>query len=150
MTTIAWDGTTLAADQCVWVGGGIRRKGHKLFKIEAPGRGRLLVAVTGDISYCMKVLEWAKGTGAAPDPNRYFDLQRINAECAVAIDETRGVWIITNDTNWLRMDETQFAAGAGQEFAWGALEAGATAEQAVRIAIKRSDYAGFDVDTLTF
>lgn len=47
-----------------------------------------------------------------------------------------------------RMRESFYAFGGGQEFAWGALEAGATAVEAVRIAIKRSDYAGLGVDVV--
>ena len=48
------------------------------------------------------------------------------------------------------MRERIYAQGAGQEFAWGALEAGATARRAIEIAMKRSDYAGLGVDTVGF
>ena len=49
-----------------------------------------------------------------------------------------------------RMHERIYAFGGGQDYAWGALEAGATARQAVQIAIKRSDYAGLGVTTISF
>lgn len=151
MTTIAWDGTTLAADQCSW-SGGVRRKVRKVFKLErAVGfEGEVLVAFAGTASYCLQVLAWMKGQGERPTPERHFKPDEMDRQCAVLIDYGRRVWACSNDLNWQQHDESMFANGAGQEFAWGALEAGATAQRAVEIAIKRSDYAGFGVDTVTF
>ena len=148
MTTIAWDGTTLAADCCSW-SGGVRRKVRKVFKIYTPDRGTLLVAFTGQAAFCMRVLDWMKG-GERPTPSDFYDRAEITNQCAIAIDESRRVWVLGNDLYWLESLDTIYANGAGQEFAWGALEAGATAEQAIEIAMKRSDYAGLGVDCVRF
>lgn len=151
MTTIAWDGKTLAADQCSW-SGGVRRKTCKVFKLESTAGfdGEVLVAFAGTASYCMSVLAWMIGKATKPEPAQYFKPEEMDRQCAVLIDHQRQVWTCSNDLLWQRHDETIFANGAGQEFAWGALEAGADAVRAVEIAMKRSDYAGFGVDSVSF
>ncbi|HBG30680.1 MAG TPA: hypothetical protein DDW98_08645 [Gammaproteobacteria bacterium] len=149
MTTIAWDGKTLAADRCSW-SGGIRREVRKVFKINAKDRGPLLVAFSGTGAYCLRVLEWMKGEGERPNPSDWWDRDTICNACAVAIDSDRRVWLLGNDLHWQRMYEDKFANGAGHEIAWGALEAGATAVRAIEIAMKRSDFAGLGVDSVEF
>ena len=148
MTTIAWDGETLAADCCSW-SGGVRRKVRKVFKIHSAERGVLLVAFAGQAAFCMRVLDWMKG-GERPNPSDFYDRSEITNQCAIVIDEKRRVWVLGNDLYWQEALDPIYANGAGQEFAWGALEAGATAEQAIEIAMKRSDYAGFGVDCVRF
>ncbi len=149
MTTIAWDGKTLAADCCSW-SGGARRKVRKVFRVESAERGMLLVAFAGHGAFCLRVLDWMRGQGERPNPSDYYSREEINNQCAVVIDQERQVWSLGNDLHWQRMEETIYANGAGQEFAWGALEAGATAQQAIEITAKRSDYAAFGVDTVEF
>lgn len=149
MTTIAWDGRTLAADRCSW-SGGCRRSVRKVFKVTAPDGRRYLVAFAGYGNFCLTVLAWMRGRGARPEPREYFEAKDLNQQCAVVIDGKGRVWSLGNELVYCRMQERMFATGAGQEFAWGALEAGATAKRAVQIAAKRSDYAGFGVDTVRF
>ena len=149
MTTIAWDGKTLAADQCSW-SGAVRRKVRKVFKIESKDRGTLLVACAGPAPFCLKVVDWMRGEGDRPNPEDFFTKDDIQRQCAVVIDSARQIWSLSNSLHWELMHESVYANGAGQEFAWGALEAGATAVQAIEITAKRSDYAGFCVDTVTF
>jgi hypothetical protein len=149
MTTIAWDGKTLAADQCSW-SGGVRRRVRKVFKIQSKERGPLLVAFTGHGSFCSQVLDWMRGERDRPNPSDYYGREDITRQCAIVIDSERRVWSLGNDLHWEPTRESIYANGAGQEFAWGALEAGATAVQAIEITAKRSDYAGFGVDSVTF
>lgn len=149
MTTIAFDGKILAADQCSW-SGGVRRRVRKVFKISTRDRGPLLVAFCGKGSYCLQVLAWMKGEGDKPKPSEWFGPSEIGDQCCLCIDSQYRVWCLGNDLHWQEMREEKYAQGAGQEFAWGALEAGATAEQAILIAIKRSDFAGFGCDTVSF
>lgn len=149
MTTIAWDGKTLAADQCSW-SKGVRRKVRKVFRVDENDRGPLLVAFCGNGSYCLQVLEWMMGDADRPDPSAWWDRDSISNSCAVVIDSDRKVWLLGNDLHWQRMYEEKFANGAGHEIAWGALEAGATAVEAVEIAMRRSDFAGIGVDSVTF
>lgn len=148
MTTIAWDGTTLAADRCSW-SGSARRRVRKVFKITAADGERYLVAFAGNGSFALAVLAWMRG-GPRPHPLDFHKPDDLANQCALVIDEQRRVWQLGNELFYSRMHESIYAYGGGQEFAWGALEAGATAEQAIRIAIKRSDFAGLGVDAVRF
>lgn len=147
MTTVAWDGRTLAADGAAWFGGA-RRRVRKVHRLDLIDRGPALVAAMGSMAFATLTLDFLVNGGAKPQFSDY----ELNAdqETALVIDRNRKIWVVTAALVWLPFEENIFASGSGHEFAMGALEAGATAEQAVRIAMKRSDYAGLDVDTVSF
>lgn len=149
MTTIAWDGTTLAADRCSW-SGDTRRRVRKVFKLTAPDGRRFLVAFSGHGSFCLAVLGWMRGERGRPDPLAFMAATELNSQCALVIDEKRRVWQLGNELVYSQMREKIYGFGGGQAYAFGALEAGATAIEAVRIAIKRSDMAGIGVDWVRF
>lgn len=149
MTTIAWDGETLAADSCSW-SGAARRRVRKVFKVTAADGRRFLVAFAGDGSFALAVLAWMRGERERPDPLDHIKAEDLANQCALVIDERRRVWQLGSSLVYSPMRERFYAYGGGQDFAWGALEAGATARQAVAIAIKRSDYAGLGIDTVRF
>jgi hypothetical protein len=158
MTTIAYRSGTLAADQCSW-SGGVRRKVRKVFCIADPAQpgAWMLVAFAGSADYAHRVLEWLGG-GDKPDPAKSHALDAMSNQCALVIDrpgfgktwQRTRIRQLSNGLIFSEMQEEFYAFGGGQEFAWGALEAGASARQAVEIAIKRSDYAGFGVDCVAF
>lgn len=150
MTTIAWDGTTLAADRCSWTGHGIRRRARKVFRVTSQDGRRFLVAFAGNAAFALAILDWMRGKREAPFFRDYVADGSPDDACCVCIDERRRVWVLNARLSWIPFPEKVFATGAGQEFAWGALEAGASARRAIEIAIKRSDYAGFGVDCVRF
>lgn len=149
MTTIAWDGNILAADSCSW-SGGTRRRVRKVFKVTARDGGRYLVAFAGKGDFAMQVLRWMRGQGERPNPLDFMTVGEVGEQCALVIDEKRRVWQLGCSLTYTPTTERIYAFGAGQDFAWGALEAGASAYAAVRIAMKRSDYAGLGVDVVSF
>lgn len=147
MTTIAWDGETLAADRCSW-SGCVRRKTRKVFKVKAKDGNICLVAFCGSQAFAMAVMSWMAGKQEKPDCAE-FGVAPDDA-CAVVIDSKLRVWSLGNRLQYCLMNEKIFATGAGQEFAWGALEAGAAAKRAIEIAAKRSDYSALGVDCVRF
>ncbi len=148
MTTIAWDGTTLAADRCSW-SGPARLRVRKVYKVTAPDGRRFLVAFCGNGDFAMAILAWMRGQADRPNPSD-FNVDRETC-CGLVIDEKRRVWQLSGALTYgCAMRERIFAQGGGHEFAWGALEAGATARRAVEIAAKRSDYAALGVDCVRF
>lgn len=149
MTTIAWDGKTLAADSCSW-SGGARRRVRKVFKIKAVDGRVFLVAFAGSGEFASAVLAWMRGKRPEPNPLTFMESKDLANQCALVVDQNLKVWHLGNSLVYSPMRERIYAYGGGQDFAWGALEAGATAVQAIRIAIKRSDYAGLGVDTVRF
>lgn len=147
MTTIVWDGKTLAGDRCSW-SGPTRRQVRKVFRITAKDGKDFLVGFCGDGAFALAVLAWMRGDADKPMA-RLFGVSP-DAQCALVIDSDLTVWGVGGSLAYYRFDEKMMAMGGGQEFAWGALEAGATAAQAVEIAAKRSDYAAMGVDTVSF
>lgn len=145
MTTIAWDGTTLAADRASWSGNSKYRV-RKVHKVVAADGQKFLVAFAGDQAFANLVLRWMRG---GPHPGAYPNSDEVTI--GVVIDEKHRVWRLDSQKlSYSQILERIHASGGGQDFAIGALEAGATAEQAIRIAIKRSDMAGLGVDSVKF
>lgn len=147
MTTIAWDGKTLAGDRGSW-SGAARRHVRKVFKIKAKDGADFLVGFCGDGAFALAVLAWMRGEADKPS-YREFGVSP-DLQCAMVIEKDLTVWGVGASLTYYRFEETMMAMGGGQEFAWGALEAGASAQRAIEIAIKRSDYAAFGVDSVSF
>lgn len=140
VTTIAFDGTTLAVDCCSWANGQ-RRKVNKLFKIPEG-----TFAGCGDGAFVSAFVRWKNGERSAPLWSDY-DVEK-GWSLGVLITPDKRIQVLTNLFEVLDFDEKVFAMGGGAEYAWGALEAGATATRAVEIAAKRSDFAGFGVASM--
>ena len=145
MTTLAWDGTTLAADRAAW-SGSMKYRVRKVHNVVAPDGAKYLVCFCGDGHYAQALLSWMKG-GVHPGSYPISD----NIVIAVVINEKRQIWHLGSTAlRYCRVFEKIHACGGGQDYAIGALEAGATAVQAIHIAIKRSDMAGLGVDSVRF
>lgn len=149
MTTIAYRDGVLAADRCSW-SGSARRRVRKVFKVRSPDGRSYLVAFAGDGMFALAVLAWMRFEREAPDAAKFVKSDSLDNQCALVIDERKRIYQLSYALNYGRSMERIYAFGGGQEFAWGALEAGASAVEAVRIAIKRSDYAGLGVDSVRF
>lgn len=108
------------------------------------------MAFAGHGAYCLRVMAWLKGEAEKPNPTDFHSKEELTMQCAVVIDQARQVWNLGNDLFWQPMMETKYAHGAGQEIAWGALEAGADAIRAIEIAMKRTDWAALGVDFVRF
>ncbi|MRR49361.1 MAG: hypothetical protein EG825_00355 [Rhodocyclaceae bacterium] len=145
MTTIAWDGETLAADKGSW-SGGLHHPVRKVFKITDPSGDPFLVAFCGCGGFATAVLGWMKG-GDHPGPCHPDDVSRV---CALAVDVRRDVWELSGALRWMKREGSLATAGAGQEIAIGALMAGASAVEAVNIAASVSYYAARGVDSVCF
>jgi hypothetical protein len=168
MTTIAYKWPYIAADSLA-IGGYVRlaedrRKihvGHGSVNLREDENGnmlpspvRIVVAGSGDSariahisrqiisqvartgSYDMKTVEHIDGEGKAGD----FSLITIHV---VDEDLYAAVNLYWTDMNpeWMHKD-TIIALGSGREFALGAMDAGASAIEAVRISSKRDIYTG--------
>lgn len=143
MTTIAWDGKTLAVDSMVTSGGVvISTKEQKLFL--NVGRFKA-VAIAGSIVQLLPLIDWIR-EGENGDPPK--------------MDDTDSVMCVTDKglllTFWHGYSNTGqgcdgvSAGGNGYEIAMGAMDAGATAVEAVKIACKRNIYTGGRVRSYTF
>lgn len=147
MTTIAFDGRTLAADRGSW-SGGFHQHVKKVHRVTAPDGRRFLVALMGEGAFAVRVLRWMRGEIDHPGQCLKDNEDR---DCAVVIDEQRRVWRLSaSRLEYVQYQGNLHSAGAGQEFAMGALMAGADAVKAVKITMQVSDYAARGVDWVRF
>lgn len=140
MTTIAWDGKTLAADR--------RTSSDRILvgvkpKIVKRKKDGALAAAAGPSSTAHAFLTWFLKGERGPSPL----LGKAEASQAVIIRPDGAVESHDND-GWYPTGMQYYTNGSGWEIALGAMHAGATAEEAVVIASKLDGNTGEGIDTL--
>ena len=141
MTTIAWDGKTLATDSLNTADGIIISSTAQ--KIFLDIGDYVAVAISGDTAAMIKFVEWLKekqgkhpkADGAAFCVDRTGELSRV---------------FPSDEELQTEIDPGFIAGGTGWEIALGALDAGKTAVEAVKIAIGRDVYSGGEIQSYTF
>ncbi|MGG5809810.1 hypothetical protein [Falsiroseomonas sp. CW058] len=137
MTTIAWDGTTLAGDRRGNAGG----MAYALTKVRRCADGRLL-GFSGDIGVGTLMLDWLDRGGARPaaqDSDRWATV--------LEIDTDGTCWCHGRDGRW-QVEQPFFAIGSGRDFALAAMSLGQDAARAVEVAARFDTGTGNGVDAL--
>lgn len=149
MTTIAVRHGIIAADSRVTVdteAGGTRVfRCQKLYEVRQHGRKRAIVALAGGAFDGIEFLEWIKGPGREP-PQRLIDG---NAEFTALVMNHDGLFEYDRWCRPERVIEPFYAVGSGAKAALGALHAGKSALDAVRIACKIDPFSGPPFVTMT-
>lgn len=145
MTTIAWDGETLASDNAGWYGT-IKMRVVKLHRIEFEGEP-YIAAFCGLESFVNDARAYLSGAGEKPQPGDYEDVQR-GAGFALIVDRSNRAWQLSTTFAKTPVYEPFAAMGVGREFALGALAVGGKATQAIELAIEYTDFAGLGVSAL--
>lgn len=144
MSTIAWDGISLAADNAAWIGG-CKFLSKKIFRVVIDGK-RCLVAVFGSLPFGIAGLAYLMGEGERPDPKGY-DYDDCS-DWAFIWPEFEQPYCMTTGFVKIPCHAPFRACGAGREIATGALAAGATAGEAVKIVADHSDYSALGVTVM--
>ncbi len=142
MTTIAWDGKSLAADrQATSGGGGIRRVGEPKVRHV----GRYIYGGMGSMDDVEQIFEWLRNGGGDPRPR----LEE-GGSYGLAVDVGTGIaYFVEGKTpHLLPVHEKVAAAGSGRDYALAALVLGKTAKQAIELAIKLDVFTGIGVDVV--
>ena len=150
MTIICVKDGVIAADGACWYGG-VKAELSKL-KIVRSHDGALGGSV-GDASYTEFFRVWFAGTSAREERGHYRPKDDPLVIGGDEKREFRAMWIepdgdvivMEKDGRPYLVGRELHAIGAAQEMAMGAMYAGASAEQAVRICVERSDAAGGEV-----
>ncbi len=148
MTTIAWDGKTLAIDRGAWSGRMVTEvsKLHVFDDIKRPGwPKRGCWGITGSLAYLSACVMWLSGKTEVMPPLAKDG--NLDDEAGLFVDETGIAWIVSERMVPFRCHSKCVGAGGGGFFVLGAMVMGATAEQAVRLAHTHTDAAAFGVDT---
>jgi len=140
MTTIVYDGKTLAADTAEWVGDTYVGTVSKVKKVKT-ANGEFLVA----------------GSGMSADFYKFCDLFE-KGEDIYTFEGSRFICVNTLDPIVFfgyelgaKVDlELPLVIGCGRDVAYGALDAGCDALGAVKVACKRNAFTDYPIDTYTF
>ncbi len=136
MSTIAWDGTRLAADTRGVIGDGLPIESHKLFRLT---EGRLLAGV-GLKEDLLLVKEWLLLAGEKPRIEESF--------AALLVLPTGQCFRLEAKLICLPVCEPFVAMGSGRDFALAALALGKTAVEAVELAARFDLWTGLPVEWL--
>lgn len=139
MTTIAYRNGVLAADTLACVGN--LRDGYSL---KIAKRGPFLAAEAGSAPLGEGFLDWFR-TGMRGDPP---SMKAGDQSATGAIFTPDEVVLLWQDAGWTRHKVDAWSMGSGGDIALGAMEAGATPEEAVRIAARRDLYTGGETTVL--
>lgn len=143
MTTIAWDGKTLAADRQITFNAIKEGSITKILKRKKDG---ILLAASGALPLAYAFHQWFLAGGKGKPPPCKVD----DSTCAVQLLYPSGKLVSYDKVGKYEKKLDVFAEGTGYELALGAMAAGATAEEAVRIASRFDTKTGSEVDTLEF
>lgn len=146
MTTIAWDGKTLATDSFGTRGDTVVSFNvKKLFLDVGPYKA---VAFAGTYQDCAPLIDWIKSEHEGDKNNNEPKIE--SAFNLVCIDEEGQCFTLHDGTpfNFVR-EESLWTSGSGQSVALGALHAGAKAVEAVEIATVLDTVSGGDIQSYT-
>jgi len=127
--------------------GGIPTPCRKIFRIdEGPNKGTL-VGTTGAPGPCFIFMNWYKHHSE----HDFTEVMDDNAILGIGYDDGEDFWcvLLTPDNKIMIVDRffcpeeipvQYYAVGSGGNIALGAMDAGATAEEAVKIACRRDTY----------
>lgn len=145
MTTIAANKTQIAADRQLTHSSGIKFKSaSKLFSFEHPAiyKAPFVVGLCGDMDLALEVLEFFRNPETFKLPKNYR-----GAEFLVLTGDKK-LYTFADPRKWLPIGDKFYAIGSGSHFAMGAMGAGKTPEEAVRIASKLDRGSGMGVSTI--
>lgn len=141
MTTIAWDGKVLAGDR-QRTEYGTPTKARKVYRVRSKDGRRFLIGCTGDSDDCVAMVRWLKGRGDKPVPK---------ALGVISIDERGRVWLCGEKLVWYQIKGLPYwSIGSGSDYALGAMAAGKSARDALRIATRLDVSTGGGVDVVSF
>ena len=142
MTTVCWDGETLAADKRATIGG-LYRTTTKIYRV-----GSSLAGFTGSGVQCREMLAWARGGFRKA---KFPDIQRdVESSITLLVIRQNGVIQAYEHTpHAITYEDKQFAIGSGRDYALAAMRLGKSAEEAVLLAAEFDPGTGNGVDVLT-
>lgn len=142
MTTVAWDGRTLAADKQTTFGG-LRATTTKVHRINGN-----LIACAGIAAQIAEFLVWFEA-GAKPADMPASQRDTDKSVDALVVRPDGAVVQYGNTPHPIPIEDRQFAIGSGRDYALAAMYLGKTAREAVEVAAVFDPSTGNGVDELT-
>ncbi len=146
MTTIAFDGRSMAADKQMNTGGMKHLNASSKIR-RGPYRGQpALYGGSGTTVFSAAVTEWL--IAGEPEDKRP-ELPGPEDTFTVIVATADGVFEYIDSLRPIFLGDIPWAIGSGAEYAFGAMDAGACAKRAVEIACGRDCSSGMGIDVLT-
>lgn len=135
MTTVAWDGTTLAGDRQASYG----NTPVQCTKVIKTDTG-LLVGASGDLDNTLRFYQWVRDGRPNTKPELY------DAFSGVVIELDNSITYYSHRLIPNNIALSCWALGSGADYALGAMAAGAKAKKAVKIACDLDVNSGLGID----
>lgn len=145
MTTIAWDGETLAADRLITAGGFRNTESTKIHK-RSDGA---LLGVCGELCTSSAFVRWFMAGEEGEQPS----LKAKNSpdqEAGAIVIRPNGVVEAYDQDGWHVVETKQYAIGSGSSLARMAMRCGKSAARAVELVAEFDVYTGSSVDVLHY
>lgn len=141
MTTVAFDGKTFVSDTRMvaeyYTDGSCR----KIFDI-----GNFVVGIAGEYSQCLLFVEEFKNSGT--DFNKAFPMSPVSGMTSMIYNKSNKKLYRYEGSGLPMIVKPPYAIGSGAAFAIGAMKFGASAEEAVKIAIKFDINSGLPLNKI--
>ena len=148
MTTIVYRNGILASDSLCTRNGVVVGEYEKIVDLHG-----FLMGGSGDLAKVCQLFEWFEAHGPwdkPPAPPEACKAKENEDYTIIFIQKTTGkTWELDNGGQPHLLLSPFMAIGSGRQLALGAMEMGASAEQAVLAAIKHDIYSGGQIRTLT-
>jgi ATP-dependent protease HslVU (ClpYQ) peptidase subunit len=145
MTTVAWDGRSIAADRMYAIGNTpVRAPVPKIRRLTYRGVPAVM-GTSGVTEYGLALMDWLEsGAPAGKEP----ELGEGDDGCTVLVATAAGVWLFANSCTGVMIGTLPWATGSGADYALGAMAMGASAKKAVEVACKLDVNSGCGTDML--
>lgn len=137
MTAIAYRNGIMAADSVGWTCESVKMATHPKIRRTLDGG---VFACAGSSAEIVRFADWMLSTGDLPT-----DFERDDQFNAIWVKPDRTLWHCNHRISFYQVVAPFFVIGAPSVFMLGAMYAGATAEEAVCLAILHTDGAGGEV-----
>jgi len=141
VTTIVWDGRTLAADK-LGSNGDLKRTLTKIWRFK-----HLLIGGNGAADSALMMKHWIEN-GA--ELTSFPECQKGDDWCEVVVinTETGEIMVYEKSPIPLVLEDKVYAGGSGRGYALGAIAMGADAKRAVEVAMQFDMHTGLGLDIL--
>lgn len=138
MTTVAWDGETIAADRLC----GSHYEVGKLFRLKDGS----VIGGAGTYDQIVEVVAWLNA-GAKPEAKPKLP-EEDGSDLLLVTPKGVAFWLTWPFLRRVQINEPFAAVGSGGEFALGAMAMGAKARRAVQVAMRFDPHTGKGINVI--
>lgn len=147
MTTIAFDGRTVAADRQMTIGGtAVKSPFAKISRVKYEGAKSVVGFSSGNVCHVAPVIDWMHR--GCPNDDTKPDIHTEGKDFSLMLVNAAGVFYATESLNLIPIGNIPWAIGSGADFALGAMAAGASAKRAILLTMDLDTSTGMGIDVL--